>query len=144
MLRTHIWWDDSKARNRVLYIRFGVMTFFWPIHCSLINRENWKSQFHESFLRSSENSRFAWNIHTARENGVRLGFGIWLHSVALSTYCSSYKLTGKNSPVSYSFIIVLITLILKLNHTIFYSWSILRALAQRKIFVFSSNNCGLN
>ena len=65
MLLTHIWWDDSKARNsnQVLYIRFGVVSFYSPFHCSLINGE--KSQFHGPFSRSSENSRFAWNNHTA-------------------------------------------------------------------------------
>ena len=59
-LLTHIWWDDSKARNRVLYI-YQIWSYeflFSPIHCSLINGE--KSQFHGPFLRSSENSRFVW------------------------------------------------------------------------------------
>ena len=55
-------------------LEFGVMSFYSPIHCSLINGP---------FFLSSENSRFVWKNHNARENGFRLGFGTWLHSVAL-------------------------------------------------------------
>ena len=58
--------SDSKVGNSKRsyrsYFEFGIS--FLPIHCSLINGE--KSQFRGTFLRSSENSRFAYDWETTK------------------------------------------------------------------------------